>query len=78
MASYHKSNLGAFGRDLVVDLDGYTYTTPDEWLTIARLDGITESQLTGDYADEWADEQATAAVAELDAAELAVTEWQKS
>jgi hypothetical protein len=78
MAAYHKSNLGQFGESLVVDLDGYTYTTAKEWLTKANLDGMVQSDLDADpeYAQEWANEQAAAAVESLAKSEAAVAEWQ--
>ena len=78
MAAYHKSNLGSFGGSLVCDLDGYTYTTAAEWLTVANLDGMVNAELDADedYADEWAEEKAAEAIEALKASESAVEEWQ--
>lgn len=79
MAAYHKSNLGSFGGGLVVDLDGYTYTTAEEWLSKATLDAAVQADLEADedYAEEWAEEQADKAIAALARAEAGVAEWQE-
>lgn len=78
MSKHHKSNLGRFGDQLEVDLQGYTYTTVGEWLTVADLDYATTRDMNEDpeWAAEWATEQAAAACAALDAANAAVEEWQ--
>ena len=78
MSKHHKSNLGRFGDGLETDLQGYTYTTVSEWLTVAHLDYQTTRDLNEDpeWAADWATEQAAAACAALDAANAAVEEWQ--
>ena len=80
MASYHKSNLGAFGRDLICDIDGYTHTTADEWKS-APVDGDFCDPVTGeydeDYHDEWAQEQADASIKALAEAEEALAQWRE-
>ncbi len=78
MARHHKSNLGRFGEDLETDLQGYTYTTVGEWLTVADLDYQTTRDINEDpeWAAHWATEQAFLACAALDAANAAAQEWQ--
>ena len=78
MSRHHKSNLGRFGDQLETDLQGYTYTTVSEWLTVADLDYQTTRDINEDpeWAAEWATEQAAAACAALDAANAAVEDWQ--
>lgn len=80
MAAYHNSNLGAFGASLIVDLDGYTYTTAHEWLTVARLDAVSQQELQAnpEWASEWAEETAAAARKAVDAANAAAADWQRS
>ena len=70
MSKHHKSNLGRFGQHLETDLQGYTYTTVGEWLTVADLDYQTTRDISEDpeWAEGWATEQAWAACAALDAA----------
>ena len=77
MSRHHKSNLGRFGEALETDLQGYTYTTVSEWLTVADLDYQTSRDINED--PEWAagaTEQAAAACEALDAANAAVEDWQ--
>ena len=75
----HVSNLGNHGADVPTDLEGYTYTTVGEWLTVAKLDFSTSRAIDEDpeWAADWAREQAAAAVAALDAANVAVEAWQR-
>ena len=79
MSKHHKSNLGRFGDQLETDLQGYTYTTVGEWLTVAKLDFSTSRAIDEDpeWAADWAREQAAAAVAALDAANAAAEAWQQ-
>lgn len=77
MASYHKSNLGSFGGNLIVDLNGYTHTTAEEWM-VAPVDADfrgEDGEYDEDYHREWAEERAEEARKALDEAEDAVTEW---
>ena len=78
MSKHHKSNLGRFGDQLETDLQGYTYTTVSEWLTVADLDYQTARDMNEDpeWAADWAAEQAAAACAALDAANAAAEAWQ--
>ena len=78
MSKHHKSNLGRFGDALETDLQGYTYTTVGEWLTVADLDYQTSRDINEDpeWAADWAREQAAAACAVLDAANAEVEAWQ--
>ena len=39
--SFHNSNLGWFGGNIPVDLDGYVHLTIEGWLA-APMDGMTE------------------------------------
>lgn len=80
MAAYHNSNLGVFGSSLIVDINGYTYTTAQEWLTVAALDASTQQELQADpeYAAEWAAETAAAARKAIDAANADAANWQRS
>jgi len=75
----HASNLGSYGADVPTDLEGYTYTTVGEWLTVAKLDFSTSRAIDEDpeWAADWAREQAAAAVAALDAANAAAEAWQQ-
>jgi hypothetical protein len=78
MSKHHKSNLGRFGEQLETDLQGYTYTTVGEWLTVADLDYQTSRDINEDpeWAADWAREQAAAACAALDAANADAEAWQ--
>ena len=78
MSKHHKSNLGRFGEQLETDLQGYTYTTVGEWLTVADLDYQTTRNINEDpeWAAEWASLQVAAARAALDAANADVEAWQ--
>ena len=75
----HVSNLGSHGAGVPTDLQGYTYTTATEWLTVADLDFATSRAISEDpeWAADWAREQAAAAVAALDAANAAAEAWQQ-
>jgi len=79
MSKHHKSSLGRFGEDLETDLQGYTYTTVGEWLTVADLDYQTTRDINEDpeWAADWAREQAAAAAVALDAANAAAEAWQE-
>ena len=78
MSKHHKSNLGRFGDQLETDLQGYTYTTVSEWLTVADLDYQTSRDISEDpqWAAGWASNQAAAACAALDAANAEAEAWQ--
>lgn len=75
----HVSNLGSHGAGVPADLEGYTYTTASEWLTVAELDFATSRDIDEDpeWAADWAQEQAAAAVAALAAANAAAEAWQE-
>ena len=75
----HASNLGSHGAGVPTDLEGYTYTTVGEWLTVAELDFATSRDIDEDpeWAADWASEQAAAAVAALAAANAAAEAWQE-
>jgi hypothetical protein len=76
MAAHHKSNLGKFGESLVVDQNGYTYTTAEEWLA-APVDISAEDRADVEYMQQWATEQAERANAALTAAEADAAKWQR-
>jgi len=43
MSKHHVSNFGFYGKTMPQDLDGYTYTTAEEWLLTDDVQfGITE------------------------------------
>lgn len=72
MASYHKSNWGKSGDRLVTDIDGYTYTTPEEWRDVAN---VSVGDLDEACIREWSEEQARAAQAAIDDANADVSSW---
>ncbi len=75
MSAHHKSNLGKFGNSLVVDINGYTYTTAEEWLA-APVDMPAADRADAEYMREWAQEQADRANEALAAASAAAENWQ--
>ena len=75
MASYHKSNLGDFGRALVTDRQGYTYTTIREWL--AADNGSDLDDMSAADKRYWAREQAAAARKALAEGEAGAAKWQR-
>lgn len=75
MASYHKSNLGDFGRSLITDRQGYTHTTIRDWLA-ADMGADLDDMTAGERRD-WAREQAAAARAALSKGEAAASKWQR-
>lgn len=80
MASYHKSNLGSFAGGIVTDLDGYTHTTAEEWMS-APVDGVFTDPDTGEYDEEWhrewAEETAATCREALREAGAAIAKWQE-
>ena len=64
--SYHYTMLGAYGRDLPRDLDGYVHLTAAAWLA-APMDTGSAGPMTEEQADELAGE-ARAATREAEAA----------
>lgn len=77
MASYHKSNFGKFGGCLVTDIDGYTYTTAEEWRDVANVDMPTDDRADEEHLREWSEEQARASQAAIDDATAAVDAWRR-
>jgi hypothetical protein len=69
--SVHQSALGSFGAALIVDRDGYTYTTAAGWMT-ANVDSID-----GAPTREWALEQAAASRVALKLAQRELARWQQ-
>jgi len=66
---YHRTNLGKFGEHLPTDQQGYTYTTPGEWLPHCPAEEPDPMQ--------WAEEMAQRADDELATASDALEAWQQ-
>lgn len=75
MASYHKSNLGDFGRALVTDRQGYTHTTIRDWL--AADNGADLDDMSAGEKRDWARDQASAARQAIAKGEAAAEEWRR-
>ena len=69
MSKYHVSNFGIYSKTMPQDLDGYTYTTKEGWLS-ARMDSGT---LTEDQAIDYADY----ACESIEAAEMALASFNR-
>ena len=74
MSSFHKSNFGKFGSSLPVDMDGYTHTTTEGWMS-APVDFAGQA-LTGDDLREWAAERAAESRTAVERAEADLAAWQ--
>lgn len=71
----HKSTFGDFGKQLLVDRNGYTYTTIKEWLTDANV-GNDLVGYSYKEKEEWAREQAAYSRLRLKNASNALADWQ--
>ena len=72
MSSFHITNFGAFGTNIVADMRGYAHTTAEEWLA-APVD-----EAGGAMTDEDAEWLAEQVVAQMTAAELELSRWRES
>jgi hypothetical protein len=69
--SYHKTDFGSFGDNLICDIDGFTYTTTSGWLLDANVD-------TWEVRDEdWAMRMAQESRDKIEEALAAGREWRK-
>jgi hypothetical protein len=78
MASYHRSNFGAFGRKIPTDRHGFTHTTIDEWMAAALDWGIPAGRCCLAHKRERCRELAQESRAAIHLAECEVQDWRAS
>jgi hypothetical protein len=71
--SVHISNFGAYQYSIPCDMDGYTYTTIDGWLS-ARVDTAGQTADKSERRD-WAREMASESRKAIRRANAKIKEW---
>ena len=75
--SFHKTNLGAFGKNLPCDLDGYVHTTIKGWMA-AHLDALAWDGYTYKQKRDCCREMARGAREAVRAAEKELANWRRT
>jgi len=76
MSSFHRTNLGSFGHNLVTDVDGFAHTTIAGWM--AANVAFAGQRMTREQMRDWARHQAAESRRRLALAEEGLAEWRAS
>ncbi len=76
-SSFHKSNLGDFGKNLPCDISGYVHTTIKGWMG-ANLDALFWDGYTYEQKRDCCREMARGAREAVRAAEKELANWRRN
>jgi hypothetical protein len=77
---YHISNFGLYGKNIPVDMNGYTYTTAKEWMKSIIDFGTSEEPSFNEKLEnlEWSVGMAQQARLAIKEAEIAIADWRNN